>query len=292
MGYLELYLKRRLEALGYPAATLDLHQCSGFVQGSGVAWYGKLSVTQAVPLIQRMIASEAQIPSQTVYQRLSNKVWGKRLADLFEAIHDTNLPCMEITAKGDKRDGCHHAYSMGMEDCLDWREVAEHYAPHGHAIDVAPIADALMTAHSRMWGRFLSWLREDIQRTSLAIHDELQDIQLASFSDGEVVWERETQRYRVTVTELPCDDTPLDYEEEEELMEMLTLLAQGDHRLSGLQARVKDRQTGKLLAYEATPGFVYPRGDRRYDGVLADIVATAIDIARHDLAQPQATQAA
>lgn len=115
MGHYLIYMRCRLQELGYPALNLELYECSGFVQGSGVAWYGRLDAIHLHALAERMIREQARSPYDSAYARLVGRREGKRLLELLTFIGNLGVDTIDICTKGEK-GGDHHAYSMGIDD--------------------------------------------------------------------------------------------------------------------------------------------------------------------------------
>ncbi len=155
MGHYSYYLKCRLQELGYPALSLELHECSGFVQGSGVAWYGRLAAMDLHALARRMISEQARSPHDSFFARLLGRKEGKRLLELLTFMDTLKTGTVEIYTKGEK-GGDHHAYSMGIDDQLDWDQISAMTTQGQGELEI----------YQRQWQRLIEWLQEDLERSS------------------------------------------------------------------------------------------------------------------------------
>jgi len=281
MGHYSYYLKCRLQELGYPALSLELYECSGFVQGSGVAWYGRLAAMDLHALARRMIREQARSPYDSAYARLVGRKEGKRLLELLTFMDTLKSDAVEIYTKGEK-GGDHHAYSMGIDDQLDW----------DHVSAMTTQGPGVLEIYQRQWQRLIEWLQDDLERSSLAIDSELRNIKLSEGDEGTVVWVRHTARFKVEVIKTRIADFDLEYEEGESVMDLLTEVAKGQKELFGLSAYVETLDTKLELAGVHSAPFTRSLTDRFFDGVLSDVVYEAIGEARDVLKELEAAEAA
>lgn len=252
MTYYETYLAHRLVENGYPAEDLTIYECSGFSQGDGVAWYGKLGEDDLKKLRVRYFQEAGGHGNETTaYRRVLARFDKAKLETMFSTYHGVDDLKVEITQRGHHY---HHWNTMCVDidgDSTYPEDFWENYQD-GAVLDGTTERDWMHM--TKALGRFIEWLQEDVKRVSKVIDSELQSIKLAEFVEDETLWTFETKRFRFEFEAFndedltQCCGPDAGLWEETRLIEFLTDLAQDKGKVFNFRATVFDRETEEELA--------------------------------------------
>lgn len=257
---LRRYFTIKLRQAGFHSVD-NIYWSLNSCQGDGVSFTCSLSQPDLIGIFERI----HPLDTHKAYDRVTNLM--KRRCT-FRFLEETGY-CAKLSLRSDSYTG-----SFNMR-------ITSEFWPPDEDDDLAECD----------WEESREMISDEVVTFAMATADALERdgyaIEVSTNTENTVVWKFVTTSYAVVVTEIPeIREDALDYWDEECFVATCQSMIAGTERLTCLKAEIIDANTlyddkPTVLAETFLGGVIHRSGDRRYHGLLREIVSEVIAEFRH-----------